>query len=223
MRQVLTYVLLAAAAAWCMVRGIQLSTRVGMVLEVLSIGAILAVIAVVLGKQGLEVGAVLAGRGSALGRVALGMVLAILGFVGFESAASLGVEASEPRRMVPRAVLGSAGLAGLLYVLSAYTQLVGFGGDTAALSGSASALNELAAAAGVSTARPRHRRRRRAVVLRLHHRLAQRRRPHRLRDGPGRPARPRAWAPRTRCTTRPHVALYSPQRGLSWSCRSSWR
>lgn len=146
--QVAMYVVIAAAASWCMVRSIALSTRVGLVLEVVSIGAILAVIAVVLVDQGLSVGA-FATTGLGLGDVALGMVLAILGFVGFESASSLGVEARDPLRMVPRAVIGSAGLAGLLYVLSAYTQLVGFGGDPAALAGSASALSELAAGAGV--------------------------------------------------------------------------
>ena len=148
--QVALYLGVGAAAAWCMVRGIQLSTRVGMVLEVVSIGAILTVIVVVLAQEGLSAAPWSPEGGISASGVALGMVLAILGFVGFESASSLGVEARDPRRMVPRAVLGSAALAGLLYVVSAYTQLIGFGGDTEALSSSASALNELAAAAGVS-------------------------------------------------------------------------
>jgi amino acid transporter len=148
--QVVLYVVLGALAAVAMVRGIQLSTRVGLLLEVLSIGAILGVIAVVLAQSGLSTAPLHPSGGLTVSGVALGMVLAILGFVGFESAASLGVEARDPRTMVPRAVLGSAALAGLLYLLSAYTQLIGFGGDTAALATSASAFNELAGRAGVA-------------------------------------------------------------------------
>lgn len=149
--QVALYVLLGGAAATCMVRGVRLSTRVGLVLEVVSITAILAVIAVVLSQSGLSAAPLHPEGGVTASGVALGMVLAILGFVGFESAGSLGAEARDPQRMVPRAVLGSAAFAGLLYLLSAYTQLVGFAGDTQALSTSASALNTLAVAAGVST------------------------------------------------------------------------
>ncbi|HEU0101120.1 MAG TPA: APC family permease [Mycobacteriales bacterium] len=144
------YVVLGALAALAMVRGIQLSTRVGLVLEVLSIGAIVGVVVVVLAQSGLSSAPWHPAGGISASGVALGMVLAILGFVGFESAASLGVEARDPRRMVPRAVIGSAALAGLLYLLSAYTQLIGFDGDIEALSTSASALNELAGNAGVA-------------------------------------------------------------------------
>ena len=43
-----------------------------------------------------------------------GIVLAVLGFVGFESSASLGAEARDPHRAIPRAVLGSAVLVGIL-------------------------------------------------------------------------------------------------------------
>jgi len=58
-----------------------------------------------------------------------GMVFAILAFIGFEAAAPLGEEARHPRRTVPRAVLGSAIVIGLLYVLCAYAWLFGAGGD----------------------------------------------------------------------------------------------
>jgi amino acid transporter len=58
-----------------------------------------------------------------------GMVFAILAFIGFEAAAPLGEEAKNPRRTVPRAVVGSAIAIGLFYVLCAYAWVFGAGFD----------------------------------------------------------------------------------------------
>src|SRR3954469_24919423 len=56
-----------------------------------------------------------------------GMVFAILAFIGFEAAAPLGEGAKNPRRTVPCAVVGSALLIGLFYVLCAYSWVFGAG------------------------------------------------------------------------------------------------
>src|SRR4051812_37819801 len=56
-----------------------------------------------------------------------GMVFAILAFIGFEASAPLGEEAKNPRRAVPRAVVGSAIAIGLFYVLCAYAWVFGAG------------------------------------------------------------------------------------------------
>jgi amino acid transporter len=58
-----------------------------------------------------------------------GMVFAILAFIGFEAAAPLGEEARHPRRTIPRAVVGSAVLIGLFYILCAYAWVFGAGFD----------------------------------------------------------------------------------------------
>jgi amino acid transporter len=63
------------------------------------------------------------------GGVFKGMVFAILAFIGFEAAAPLGEEAKNPRRTVPRAVVGSAIAIGLFYVLCAYAWVFGAGFD----------------------------------------------------------------------------------------------
>ena len=63
------------------------------------------------------------------GGVFKGMVFAILAFIGFEAAAPLGEEAKHPRKAVPRAVVGSAILIGLFYVLCAYAWVFGAGFD----------------------------------------------------------------------------------------------
>jgi amino acid transporter len=57
------------------------------------------------------------------------MVFAILAFIGFEAAAPLGEEAKHPRRTVPRAVVGSAILIGLFYILCSYAWVFGAGFD----------------------------------------------------------------------------------------------
>jgi amino acid transporter len=80
--------------------------------------------------------------------VTFGIVLAVLGFVGFESAASLGAEARDPHRTIPRAVIGSAVLVGVLYVFATYASVLGFGG-TEALSASAAPISDLAAQNGL--------------------------------------------------------------------------
>jgi amino acid transporter len=56
-------------------------------------------------------------------------VFGFLAFIGFEAAAPLAEEAKNPRRTVPRAVVGSALLLGVFYVLTAYSSTVYFGPD----------------------------------------------------------------------------------------------
>src|SRR6059058_4319975 len=58
-----------------------------------------------------------------------GMVFAILAFIGFEASAPLGEEAKNPRRTVPRAVVGSALAIGVFYILCSYAWVFGAGFD----------------------------------------------------------------------------------------------
>src|SRR4051812_4660321 len=58
-----------------------------------------------------------------------GMVFAILAFIGFEASAPLGEEAKNPRRTVPRAVIGSALAIGLFYVVCSFAWVFGAGFD----------------------------------------------------------------------------------------------
>jgi amino acid transporter len=59
--------------------------------------------------------------------ILLATVYTIFGFVGFESATTLGEEAKNPRRTIPRAVLGTCIVIGVFYVLSSYAEVIGFG------------------------------------------------------------------------------------------------
>ena len=60
------------------------------------------------------------------GNLTVGVVLALLSYIGFESAAALGEETKNPHRNIPRAVFGSMIVVGLFYVLMAYAGTVGY-------------------------------------------------------------------------------------------------
>lgn len=146
--QVLLYVLAAAAAAGLAIAGIRISTRLGLLLEVLSVSAILVLMVVVLGREGVSDGAQAHLTGTTSNGVTFGVVLAVLGFVGFESAAALGAEARDPHRAIPRAVLSSAVIVGLMYVFAAFVTLKGLGAE--GLSNSAAPMDDLAKVAHLS-------------------------------------------------------------------------
>src|SRR5262249_61938130 len=55
-----------------------------------------------------------------------GMLYGVLMFVGFETAANLAEETPSPRREIPIAVLATAGIATVFYVLAAYVEGAGF-------------------------------------------------------------------------------------------------
>jgi amino acid transporter len=72
------------------------------------------------------------------GTLRLGLVLAFFSFVGFEAATVLGVESQQPRKFIPRAVLASVTVVGILFVIAAY-------GLTAAFEGNATSLGQSSA------------------------------------------------------------------------------
>ena len=110
--------------------GIQLSTRVGVILGVIEIGIFLVVSALLIAKASTPVNTsvFIPGDGNYIPALQ-GMVFCILAFVGFEGAAPLGEEAREPRRTIPRAVVLACVLIGLFYVFCYYAATVFFGPD----------------------------------------------------------------------------------------------
>ncbi|MGW2103589.1 APC family permease [Streptomyces olivaceoviridis] len=79
----------------------------------------------------------------------LGAVFGFLAFAGFESAATLGEEAREPRRTIPRAVIGTVLIGGVFYIVTSAVEVMGFGtrsSDLARLHASGSLYGDLGAA-----------------------------------------------------------------------------
>ncbi|MBD2130758.1 APC family permease [Microcoleus sp. ZQ-A2] len=83
------------------------------------------------------------------GNVAMGLVLVMFGFSGFESATSLGDEAKNPLRTIPRAVMGSVILAGLFFISMTYIEMLGFSGTGVSITTTEEPLGFLAQQAGV--------------------------------------------------------------------------
>jgi amino acid transporter len=76
----------------------------------------------------------------------LGVVFGFLSFAGFEAAATLGEEAREPRRDIPRAILGTAVFGGVYFTVVTAIEVMGFGTDDAGIArftGSGSLLGDL--------------------------------------------------------------------------------
>jgi amino acid transporter len=85
--------------------------------------------------------------GVSLSAVASASVFGFLSFAGFEGAASLGEESTNPRRDIPRAIRGAVLGAGIFYILCILVQTWGFGANAAgakAFSSSTSPLGDLA-------------------------------------------------------------------------------
>ena len=146
--QVVIAIVLGSAATFFTIRGIRLSARVSLVLELVSI-TIIAIVLVLalfaLGDKAFDPSQ-FSLEGIPFSGVATGMVLAILGFVGFSSADALGREARDPYRAIPRAIMWSALGVGVLYVFAAYTQVAVLGDN---LGASASPMDDIAAFVGM--------------------------------------------------------------------------
>ncbi|GAB3143445.1 amino acid permease [Amycolatopsis stemonae] len=75
--------------------------------------------------------------------VFLGAVFGFLSFAGFEAAATLGEETHDPKRNIPRAILGTAIFGGVYFVVVTAVEMMAFGADATAFHDSPSLLGDL--------------------------------------------------------------------------------
>jgi amino acid transporter len=115
---------------WLIYRGVGISTRTGVVLGIIEIGIFVLVSLVLVANAGSRntLSVFIPADGNV--RPAFqGMIFCLLAFIGFEAAAPLGEETSEPRRTIPRAVMWSTIVVGLFYVFNYYAATVYVGPD----------------------------------------------------------------------------------------------
>lgn len=116
----------AGVSMWIAYRDVKISARLMLWIEATSVTLITIVVALVLVRHGLHGDPAqfqlqhMTGSG-----LRLGLVLAIFSFVGFESATTLGAEARNPLKAIPRAVIQSSILGGAFFIVCAYTEVVG--------------------------------------------------------------------------------------------------
>jgi amino acid transporter len=152
-------VLLAAictsAAIWIAYRDVKISTQTMLWIEAISVCLISLVLGVLLWKHGLHLDTPqLKLSGATPAGIRLGVMLALFSFVGFESATTLGSEAKNPLKTIPRAVLQSAALAGIFFIVCAYGEVLSFHGANPGLGESTAPMRYLSQQAGISFAGP---------------------------------------------------------------------
>jgi amino acid transporter len=131
-------------------RDIRLSSRVGMVLECLSLATMVSITAIVVARHGsvidpVQLDLIHLERGAIMS----GLPLAVFAFVGFESAATLAKETRDPTRSIPRAIMLSGVLAGLFFVAITYSMVLAVGGDAGILAASSAPFAEITDRAGL--------------------------------------------------------------------------
>jgi amino acid transporter len=131
---VLLYTVLAAGTAGALAwRDVGLSATVMLVIELLSVTAIVVLMFIVLANHSGSVfdSTQLGLKGVTVHDITLGVVLGLLAFAAFESATFLGREANAPQKQISRALIGSVTIIGLLFIFCTYCMTVGFGGSEA--------------------------------------------------------------------------------------------
>jgi amino acid transporter len=133
--------------AW---RDVKISARLMLWIEAVSVMLIVTVVVLVLLHHGLHLDWTQLRLGGMTGSgLRLGLVLALFSFVGFESATTLGSEARNPLRTIPRAVIQSALLAGVIFIVCAYTEVLGLRTVGQDLGASQAPMRVLASVGGV--------------------------------------------------------------------------
>jgi amino acid transporter len=146
-----TLAVVCAVAAVVAYRDVKLSAEVMLWIEAVSVGLVLIVLAAMVFRFGFRLDMdQFRLKGVSIPALGPALVLSMFSFVGFESATTLGGEAREPLRTIPRAVVQCAILAGVFFMLCSYSEVLGFRGEPGKLSESTSPLHLLASKAGIS-------------------------------------------------------------------------
>jgi amino acid transporter len=112
--------------------GVQISTRVQLTLALISIAVVLVFFITVIADLGSSNDFAKVFDPSptdGFTGVMFGVLYGVLIFVGFETAANLAEETAEPKRSIPRAVLGAVVIVSVFYLIASYAEVAGFGFD----------------------------------------------------------------------------------------------
>jgi amino acid transporter len=113
--------------------GVQISTRVQLTLALISIAVVLIFFITVIADLGSANDLAKAFDPTPVpdgfSGILFGVLYGVLIFVGFETAANLAEETAEPKKSIPRAVLGAVVIVSVFYLIAAYTEVAGFGFD----------------------------------------------------------------------------------------------
>ncbi len=129
---VIPTVLIGLGGLWLMIRGVRLSTRIVGIAVGIQVLIMVAVCMITLVEQHRHLSldpfrwSHLSGG---LAGLSAGFPLALYMFIGWENGPALAEEARDPTRTVPRALFLSVGIAAFLFLLFAYSTIIGFHED----------------------------------------------------------------------------------------------
>ena len=147
---VLLALAVTSVSTWIACRDVEISARLMLWIEGASVSLILIVVVLLLIERGAHLDwQQFRLQGMTGSGLRLGLVMALFSFVGFESATTMGSEARDPLKTIPRAVIQSAILAGAFFTVCAYAEVLGFRGTGENLGASQAAMHVLARVAGV--------------------------------------------------------------------------
>lgn len=109
---------------------VRYSTRVQLTIVTISVLVVLALAFTIIfigGAEGNMIAPFLPGTADSLGGLAFGLIFGMLLYTGYESAAVLAEEAKDNKTAIPMAVIGSAVLATVFYVIVTYAYAIGYG------------------------------------------------------------------------------------------------
>ena len=134
-------------------RDVKLSSRAGLVMEIISLSIIVAITAVFVRARGTVVDpAQLDFKSFHYGGVFSALPFVIFSFVGFESSATLAKESANPRRNIPLSVIGCAAFAGIFFTVISYFMVFGIGDDVVTLGNSSAPFRDVAIKTGLGWA-----------------------------------------------------------------------
>jgi amino acid transporter len=142
----ITYTLAILIPWYIAYRDIKLSAKLLLILEFTSMALVALLVIGVFAKTGVSVYVPqLALKGFTANGFFLAIVLAVFCNIGFESSTSLGEEAKNPLKSIPRAVIFATVVASIFYVLSSLAIVGGFAAAGVTLDGNADELGTLTA------------------------------------------------------------------------------
>jgi amino acid transporter len=151
----LTYAVAILVPWYIAYRDIRLSTKLMLILEFSGMALILLMLLPVLFKIPFHVYVPqLTLQGFSFNGLFLGLVLAIFADIGFESSSTLGEEAKNPLKTIPRAVIGAVVIACTFYVISSFGMIGAFTAAHKTLDGNADTLKVMAEYAGIGWLAP---------------------------------------------------------------------
>ncbi len=144
---IVLYAIISGLALLCASRDIRFSSRMGLTLEVISVALIMITCVVIVSHYGFKIDLKqLDMSGLDYGKAIQAIVFAIFSYVGFESAATLGQESRNPERVIPRAIITTALVAGLFFIITTYVVTQGFNDDVTKLGASGAPLGDIISA-----------------------------------------------------------------------------